>query len=206
MAIKYLPIDGEVVSYPWSVVMRGMRKDGVHGNVNEGKRTMSRQWYFWNCMRSGNCNNGNLAAYPSPRAPHIRVGRIDHAIDFGNDAAVFSWLLKNGLRPVRTVAGESWHIECPASTLKGYAKKHGVKPNPFKSLGPVRRKACEKLFYHRIWRAKEARSGKGRNWKRHNRQAERWAKVVLRFARRAKKDSQAQQLLYKAYKDRNGSL
>ncbi len=62
MAIKYFPIDGEVVSHPWLATLKEMRKDGVHGNVNEGKRTMARQWYFWNLYKAG---RGNLAAYPT---------------------------------------------------------------------------------------------------------------------------------------------
>ena len=114
MAVRYLPIDNEVVSAEWYAVLRDMRKDGVVFNVNEGKRTMARQWYFYNLYLSG---RGNLAAYPSANAPHIREGRLDHAIDFSNDAAVFSWLWRKGLRPVRNVRGESWHIEVPASLL-----------------------------------------------------------------------------------------
>lgn len=121
MSVTYLPIDNELVSKEWHAVLSAMRAAGVGFNVNEGHRTMARQQYFWDLYRSG---RGNLAAFPSPNAPHIRSGRIDHAIDFSNDAAVFSWLQRNGLSPARTVRGESWHIEISAAKLRWfYAKK-----------------------------------------------------------------------------------
>ena len=120
MAVTYLPIDGELVSKEWRAILLDMRADGVRFNVNEGHRTMARQWYFWRLYRSG---AGNLAAFPSPFAPHIRTGRIDHAIDFSNDTAVFAWLQNKGLAPRRTVTGESWHIEVSASNLRAYYAK-----------------------------------------------------------------------------------
>lgn len=120
MAVTYLPIDGELVSKEWRAVLLDMRADGVSFRVNEGHRTMARQWYFWRLYRSG---AGNLAAFPSPFAPHIRTGRIDHAIDFSNDTAVFAWLQNKGLNPRRTVRGESWHIEITASELRAYYAK-----------------------------------------------------------------------------------
>ena len=120
MIVTYKPIDGEKVSKEWFAVLSDMRAAGVIFNVNEGHRTMARQWYFWNLYRSG---RGNLAAFPSPFAPHIRTGRIDHAIDFSNDARVIAWLWSKGLSARRTVVGESWHIEIPASELRAYYKK-----------------------------------------------------------------------------------
>lgn len=120
MIVTYLPIDGELVSKEWRAILLDMRADGVSFRVNEGHRTMARQWYFWRLYRSG---AGNLAACPSPFAPHIRTGRIDHAIDFSNDTAVFAWLQNKGLNPRRTVRGESWHIEITASELRAYYAK-----------------------------------------------------------------------------------
>lgn len=121
MAVTYKLIDGERVSKEWYTVLIDMRGAGVRFNVNEGHRTMARQRYFWDLYRSG---RGNLAARPSPWAPHIRVGRIDHAIDFSNDAAVLAWLNARGLNAKRTVRGESWHIEVPAAKLRAYHAKH----------------------------------------------------------------------------------
>lgn len=134
MGVTYKVIDGERVSAQWYTVLTDMRKD-VTFVVNEGKRTMARQQYFWNCYRTGSCNGGNAAARPSPIAPHIRVGRIDHAIDFSNDADVFNWLARKGLRPARTVAGESWHIEVPKAELVAYHKLYGGSNDPVLKLG-----------------------------------------------------------------------
>lgn len=151
MAVKYLPIDGERVSAEWFAVLRDMRAAGVSFRVNEGHRTFARQWELYRLYRSG---RGNLAAYPSPWAPHIRTGRIDHAIDFRNDAAVFRWLANAGLRPVRTVRGESWHIECPADRLRWFHARHGS--DPVLRKGSTDREAirrCQRLLrergYHR---------------------------------------------------------
>lgn len=134
MSVRYVPIDGERVSEEWHSVLRDMRAAGVQFNVNEGHRTMARQQYFWDLYRSG---RGNLAAYPSATAPHIRTGRIDHAIDFSNDGAVFSWLTGAGLRPVRTVQGESWHIEITGARLAHYHATQG---------DPVIRKGCTNII------------------------------------------------------------
>lgn len=131
MGVNYVAIDRERVSKEWHSVLIDMRK-AVDFNVNEGKRTMARQWYFWRLYRSG---RGNVAAYPSPIAPHIRVGRIDHAIDFSNDGAVFAWLSAKGLSPVRTVRGESWHIEISAKKLRAYYKLHGTDDSPVLKIG-----------------------------------------------------------------------
>ncbi len=131
MGVVYRDIDGEEVSAEWYTILSDMRKAGVHFNVNEGHRTMSRQQYFYDLWKSG---RGNLAAAPTPNAPHIRSGRIDHAIDFSNDGAVFTWLAKKGLGPVRTVRGESWHIELPVSRMRAYHAAHGSS-DPMLRLG-----------------------------------------------------------------------
>lgn len=138
--VKYMQMDGRAVSQEWYSVLKAMRADGVAFHVNQGHRTIAEQWYFWNLYRSG---RGNLAAYPSPFAPHVRTGRIDHAIDFGNDYAVFHWLQNHGLQPARTVRGESWHIECPAKLLRAFFLKHG--PDPVIREGTINRHAVTRL-------------------------------------------------------------
>lgn len=182
MAVRYVPIDGERVSAEWLVVLLAMRRDGVRFNVNEGHRTLARQTYFWNLYRSG---RGNLAAYPSPNAPHIRSGRIDHAIDFWNDSAVMGWLSREGLQPRRTVRGESWHIEVPAVRLRQYAREHGVERNPFKGLGPRQKRASKKLLFHRREMAREKRSGEGPRFRKHLKWARWWKARVERYHGRA---------------------
>lgn len=126
MSVTYRAIDNERVSKQWFVLLRDIRfEDNVHFNVNEGHRTMARQWYFWRLYKSG---KGNLAAFPSPYAPHIRTGRIDHAIDFNNAAGVMWAMRKRGVRCALTVPGESWHVEANASDLQAYWNKHHFDP------------------------------------------------------------------------------
>jgi hypothetical protein len=146
MAVRYVAIDGEMVSAQWHSVIAAMRRDGVHGNVNEGHRTFARQAQLYALYRSG---RGNLAAVPSPNAPHIRTGRTDHAVDFGNDAAVFAWLSRKGLAPQRTVRGESWHIEVSAAKLNAFYSKHGPSANPLSALSKNGQKRASKLLFHR---------------------------------------------------------
>lgn len=205
MAVTYLPIDGEVVSREWHIVLRDMRRAGVRFNVNEGKRSLARQRYFWNCGPRGCCccNSCNLAAYPSPFAPHIRVRRIDHAIDFSNDEEVFDWLRRAGLRPKRTVRGEPWHIEVPAARLRAYARKRGTSNSQLRQLGPIRRRAAERLLYHRRARAKEATTGRGPLYRKHDEHAKNWYKIVRAYWRRAKPSKQ-RDILARVLRDRNG--
>ena len=137
MGVTYLRFDGELVSKEWHLVLSDMRADGVAFRVNEGKRTFARQQYFWDCYQSGGCNGGNVAARPSHSAPHIRTDRIDHAIDFSNDGAVYAWLSRKGLNPSRTVRGESWHIEVSAANLRAYYRRHKGDPVlKYRSSGP----------------------------------------------------------------------
>lgn len=123
MAVRYVLFDGHSVSQEWYAVLAAMRRDGVGFHVNSGRRTMAEQWYLYRLYLAG---RGNLAAYPTPWAPHIRVGRIDHAIDFNGAASVMGWCHRHGLRSAKlTVPGESWHVEVNASELRTFAVHHG---------------------------------------------------------------------------------
>lgn len=123
MTVTYVPFDGEQVSREWGVVLHDMRDDGVTFRVNEGHRTWARQTYFrW---LYEHVPGSALAARPSANAPHIRTGRLDHAIDFWNAGGAMHWLRTHGLSAQLTVPGESWHIEIPAAELVAYAREHG---------------------------------------------------------------------------------
>jgi hypothetical protein len=71
--------------------------------------------------------NRTGAARPSPTAPHIRVGRIDHAIDVrftdGGEARLQRWLERQGVRVRNPVPGEPWHMEVAAEDLRRLAAK-----------------------------------------------------------------------------------
>lgn len=122
--VKYVLMDGELVSQQWACVLTNIRKAGTYFHINEGHRTLARQSYFWGCYTCQCCNNGNLAARPTPWAPHIRSGRFDHAIDFDNVSGVIAALRQRGILARLTVPGESWHVEADASQLDAYFKAH----------------------------------------------------------------------------------
>lgn len=126
--VTYRLIDSELVSEEWLTFLTSAREDGVSFRVNEGHRTMARQLWFYNCMRSRKCNDGNLAAFPSPNAPHIRSFRIDHAIDVesstGGADRLVAYGRKVGMVITRPVRGEPWHLEVSAKALRAFHKKH----------------------------------------------------------------------------------
>jgi hypothetical protein len=224
MADVFLSADGEFVSREWALVIHDARADGVYCPVTEGRRTLIRQQYFWNCGPNGCCccNNCNLAARPSIFAPHIRVGRIDHAVDFGNDEDIFDWLQRNGLHPVRTVGGESWHIEVSAANLRAYWRKHNTAAKTARLLKPLPKHvevAAKWLLHHRkvvIEQSqimnKQAKTGKGPKYKRAQKVRTNsikwrdwWRKRVEGQLRRSRK-ANTKHILRLVLKDRDGVL
>lgn len=108
---------GYRVSTYWKVVLDAAEKAGVQFTVQSGKRTMAEQWRLYRNPPAGT----PLVAYPSPNAPHIRVGRQDHALDQGGGLA--AWLRKQGVRVSFPVPGEPWHLEANGADLKRLYKK-----------------------------------------------------------------------------------
>ena len=119
-------VDGNLVSKEWNTALTRARKNNVRFTVNDGRRTMREQWARWRTYKAG----GNLAAFPSPNAPHIRAGRIDHAVDVssndGGAPRLATWLRAHGMRATFPVGGEPWHIEVPAADLRRYHKNNKV--------------------------------------------------------------------------------
>lgn len=129
MAFKHLLIDNERVSWPLAIGLLAARKGGVRFHVNEGRRTMARQAEL--LREKGLYNritNPSGAAWPSPTAPHIKVGRWDHALDLDNASAVIGFFRNViGVTLLRTVTTENWHVElAPAdkAQLVAWARKH----------------------------------------------------------------------------------
>lgn len=129
MAVKYVRLpsnvsaDRERVSAQWAVVLKDARKK-IWFDINEGHRTFARQQQLVNQLGVWSYSNQTGAALPSHTAPHIRTGRIDHAIDADNAAGLVVQLRRMGIRATQPVPGEPWHIEAPTSDLVRYYEKH----------------------------------------------------------------------------------
>src|ERR1700754_759061 len=81
MAVTYQPFRGKSVSREWAAVLSAAAKDGVNFTLNSGHRTMAEQQQLVNRQGLFGPGNPHGAARPSATAPHIREGRIDHALD-----------------------------------------------------------------------------------------------------------------------------
>lgn len=111
--IAVVGIDGKPVEVETAAAFRRMRDaaaaDGVHVKVVSGFRTMAEQEYLYACYKSGQCNNGNLAARPG-----FSNHQSGHALDLNaRDPAVGAWLrahaVEYGIH--NTVPSEPWHWE-----------------------------------------------------------------------------------------------
>jgi lysozyme len=115
---------GKRVSKVWARILRAA-DDEVNFQLNSGRRTMGEQLALFrqNMIRVGVPKPGRpLTAVPNPLAPHIRVGRPDHALDvdmFVGEGVreLAEWLRNHGCRVTFPVLGEGWHLEVPARDL-----------------------------------------------------------------------------------------
>ncbi len=133
MVIRYVPYGTVKVSRRWRTVLRAADRADVDFHVTSGHRTIPEQWDLFrrNMLRPGLPKAGRpMTAFPSPTAPHIRVGRHAHAIDVnsldGGETRLQKWLEKQGAHPTNPVKGESWHMELSGSDLKKLAGKFDV--------------------------------------------------------------------------------
>lgn len=126
MGVIYKDYFGYEVSEPWFVVLSAADAHGVNFRVNSGHRSLAKQQYLWDGWQR-RAPGFNRAAYPSNDAPHIRTGRIDHAVDVentdGGAQRLANWLRANGVSASFPVPGESWHIEVPADQLERLAAR-----------------------------------------------------------------------------------
>lgn len=117
--------DGKLVSAEWAVVLNAARKAGVSFHLNSGRRTMAEQWGLWRLYHG----TGHAVAYPSPFAPHIRVGRCDHALDIENTTGgadrLDVWCTDQHFPLDNTVPSESWHKEIRGGSarLREFARR-----------------------------------------------------------------------------------
>lgn len=147
--VRYTLEDGELVSVQWktAIVHCGLRDN----NVNEGKRTLARQWFFWRCgPRPGGCcccNSCNLAAFPTRWAPHIREGNPAHCIDFADGDDAVRKLRDHGIFAIQNVPGETWHVDPDRGDLERFHAAH--QGDKWDVLPKHLEKPVRRLFYHR---------------------------------------------------------
>ena len=93
----------------------GQRYSAEHGGelleATESFRTMERQQYFYDCMNSGTCNDGNQAADPGYSNHQLGL-----AVDFdkigGWNTPMSRWFYDNAgdFGFIRNVSSECWHV------------------------------------------------------------------------------------------------
>lgn len=154
MAVHYRELhfhspDHEKVSNQWYVLLYNINKYSKGSwIVTEGHRTMARQAELVAEKGVWSPSNPHGAAVPSPRAPHIRTGRPDHAIDVAPGADfLIAAAKRRGVTLTRTVPGEPWHLEANAAQLKRYYdknhKKVFAKPKPKPKPKPKKKSATK---------------------------------------------------------------
>lgn len=118
---------GQRVSASWRIVLLAAAHDKVPFKVNDGRRTMAEQEDQVRRKGIWSPSNPHGAARPTPWAPHIRVGRQDHAIDVdtggGGENHLQAWLIRHHAAAVNTVPGEPWHLEVPRGQLRKLARR-----------------------------------------------------------------------------------
>lgn len=119
MRVQYLRWDGEEFSRSWYWIARRAVRLGIIKitDVNDAHRSMALQAQRVREHGEWSPANPTGAAPPTPAAPHIRVGREDHALDVQTTAIgrFMAWLAGNGVpthRPVLEATDtEPWHME-----------------------------------------------------------------------------------------------
>jgi hypothetical protein len=200
MSVTYVGFRGKSVSREWADVLGAASRE-VAFMLDSGHRTMSEQQGLFNTFLTF---GHPLAARPADNAPHIRSGRIDHAIDVnsldGGANRLAAWLHAKGSHPTFPVPGEPWHIEVDpgelralagklADPLRGYTATERRMIREYDGLRRARRdrkrrvalRAAMTAQRKRIWHAAQpkASGGDGRGWDYANRQ-ERYRSLLVR--------------------------
>jgi hypothetical protein len=134
MAVVYHRFNGKRVSREWYVVLTAAVHEGAiaEHDLDSGHRTMDEQTVLVREKGVWSPANPHGAALPNRTAPHIRLGRPDHALDVNalNGAArrLASFLARKGAHPHFTVPPEPWHIELDLDELRELAHTLGVDP------------------------------------------------------------------------------
>jgi len=169
----------------------------VDGQVGRTYRSFARQLlakrlFGSNAATPGTSNHGwALAVDLMSSAQRSAVDRIGAHYGWSKGCSDASW--------------EWWHVKYnPGCTGAGW-KPRPPRPDPLRHLGKRQRAAAERLLYHRRERIREAKSGRGRRWRRQDRWVEYWHKRVSRLHHRTH-NAEKKRVLRKVLDDRNGRI
>ena len=157
---------------------------------NSGYRTYASQSYYWGLYTSG---RGNLAARPG--TSNHGWGR---AVDLASPS-MRTWIDRHGARYgwKKTEAfSEWWHV----NYVGGYAPP----PSPLRHVKGKKRKRADKLQYHRREATREARTGKGKRYRKHVKYRNHYRELVERDMRRSR--GKEKRVLRRVLKDKDGRL
>jgi hypothetical protein len=105
---------GKRVSRQWHRVLTEASYH-VKFTLDSGQRTMLEQLALVREKGVWSWSNPHGAAFPSPNAPHIRVGRQNHCLDInsldGGQKRLADYLAKHGVHVVFNVPPEPWHMD-----------------------------------------------------------------------------------------------
>lgn len=138
------------VSTYWDIVLTAAAKD-TRFRLNSGRRTKGEQLDLVRQKGVWSPSNPTGAAAYSPTAPHIRVGRQDHAIDvdtnYGEgEGGLQLWLEQHGATVRNPITQEPWHMEVEEADLRRLAAQV-LQPDaePVLAKGKVYPDAVKKL-------------------------------------------------------------
>lgn len=141
---------GKRVSGTWYVILTEAAKSVVF-QLNSGRRTRSEQERLIREKGIWSPSNPTGAAAYSPSAPHIRVGREDHALDVdtggGGNARLTRWLEGQGVTMDHEIGAEPWHMEARSErALRALATRLRARNmDPVLKKGRVNRSATIRL-------------------------------------------------------------
>ena len=157
---------------------------------NSGYRSYAMQVYYWSLYTSG---RGNLAARP---------GTSNHGWGRAADLAapwMRSWIDRNGARYgwKKTEAfSEWWHVN--------YVGGYRPPPSPLRHLGRSKRKHANLLLYHRRRAIEEARSGKGKRYRKAVKWRNHYRGLVVKDWRASR--GREKRILTRVLKEKDGRL
>jgi hypothetical protein len=160
---------GKRVSAAWFTVLT-FAAPYVSFQVNSGRRTLAEQWVLYRAWLKF---RQVLAAFPNPNAPHIKLGRPDHALDVdqyvgdGTDG-LMRWLAARGCPCSKTVSGEGWHFEADSRTklvtlafrIRSLTKWRGELERARSLRAKARNKGGTKSYWYRHWDARVEKANK----------------------------------------------